>query len=185
MVTFTERFSTHQEYVDWAETRPETEHYEVVDGWPVMSPGPVPLHQRCLMRLAILLNGRCPSGFEVLPAPLDWVLWERPWLGVRQPDIVVCARPENMLARGLYDAPVLAVEVLSPSSIERDLITKRSEYARAGLQHYWVVDPHMPSITIFRNDGSEFQQVARVAGDDQVTVDEPFTVDVTPAALVE
>lgn len=34
---------------------------------------------------------------------------------------------------------VLVVEVVSPSTITADTIDKRAEYARYGIQHYWIV----------------------------------------------
>jgi Uma2 family endonuclease len=37
--------------------------------------------------------------------------------------------------------PTLAVEILSEGDEDRDLVTKRSEYARAGIKHYWILDP--------------------------------------------
>jgi Putative restriction endonuclease len=35
---------------------------------------------------------------------------------------------------------VLAVEILSPGSLRTDRIIKHSEYADAGIGHYWIID---------------------------------------------
>jgi Uma2 family endonuclease len=56
---------------------------------------------------------------------------------VRRPDILVARRGTDLLtARHV----VLVVEVLSPGSVRTDNIVKRSEYADAGIRHYWIVD---------------------------------------------
>ena len=36
--------------------------------------------------------------------------------------------------------PIIAIEVLSPSTARYDRITKRSRYQRSGVAEYWVVD---------------------------------------------
>ncbi len=41
----------------------------------------------------------------------------------------------------IHGSPDLVVEVLSPSSRPRDLLTKMQGYQQAGVPYYWVVDP--------------------------------------------
>lgn len=46
-------------------------------------------------------------------------------------------------------------EILSPSNPTHDRITKKREYARAGVPFYWIVDPHGRSLEAFAlRDGS-------------------------------
>jgi Uma2 family endonuclease len=101
---------------------------------------------------------------------------------VRQPDLVVA--PSDTPGRSLTAAPLLAVEVLSPSSAERDLVSKRSDYLWAGLDHYWVVDPEPPQIAVFRRNGDALDVVAHVRGDEEMALDEPFPVRLRPSALL-
>ena len=49
----------------------------------------------------------------------------------------------------LVGPPVLAVEVLSPSTRRYDLVRKRRLYERAGVREYWVVDPEDESVSVF------------------------------------
>ena len=65
-----------------------------------------------------------------------------------QPDVLV-ARDEDLTEKLLPVAPVLAVEVLSPSSVINDLNNKKAAYERMGVESYWVVDPQAPSIMVF------------------------------------
>src|SRR5699024_10768533 len=46
--------------------------YELLDGLLLVSPAPVPVHQRVITRLLVLLHAACPPGYEVFTAPLDW-----------------------------------------------------------------------------------------------------------------
>src|SRR4051812_16694518 len=64
--------------------------------------------------------------------------------GGRVPDLSVWAegRPPRR-ARSSYagvDGLILAVEVVSKGSEIADRVTKRAEYAKAGIPHYWIVE---------------------------------------------
>jgi Uma2 family endonuclease len=74
----------------------------------------------------------------VLPAPLDYVL--DPFTVV-QPDVSVVPTPAGRAPRRdeESEAPVLFVEVLSPSTARYDRVVKRPRYQRAGVE-YWIVD---------------------------------------------
>lgn len=178
-----EPFTSYDAYRAWRETRPDEEQYDVVGGVPVLSPGPRPRHQVVLYRLMQALDPAKPEGHLILPAPLDWLLWEAPRLQVRQPDLIV-VRHEDLLETHLARPPLLVVEVLSPSSIDRDLVLKRDDYACAGLQHYWVVDPDEPRVLVFQRREESLVLVAQGAGDAELPIAEPFTVTLTPSRLV-
>ena len=47
-------------------------------------------------------------------------------------------------------APGLVVEVIGEDDPERDLVTKRLEYAQAGIPEYWIVDPRTDTIDVLR-----------------------------------
>jgi Uma2 family endonuclease len=131
-----------------------------------------------------LLDAAVPDGCEVLFAPFDWVLWEGADLEVRQPDAIVTRSIEDDTIRGLHHPPLLAVEVLSPTSNERDLVTKRRSYARAGLEHYWVIDPETPQVGIFRREGDELVLVQHATGATRLTVTEPLHAGFAPTDLL-
>lgn len=71
---------------------------------------------------------------------------------VRQPDLAV-VDPEQQPGPRLTAPPLLAVEVLSPTSRERDLVAKRAEYAAARLDWYGLVDVDVPEVLVLRLHG--------------------------------
>lgn len=67
--------------------------YEIIDGLLLVSPSPIPLHQRIVFRVARILDDAClPASHEVLPAPVDWLIDEHT---VVVPDIVVVPLPSG------------------------------------------------------------------------------------------
>ena len=63
----------------------------------------------------------------------------------------------------------MVAEVLSESDPDRDLVTKRLEYARAGIPHYWIVDPDHKSIVTLEIVGDRYEVAGRFGADDVVT----------------
>lgn len=118
--------------------------YELVKGRVVqMMTGAAWGHARRIRQLARALEDRLsPADFEVVTNDIG----VKTFAGVRYPDILVDKagnHPESLVA----SAPVLIVEVLSPSSLAIDMVEKASEYtALPSLQAYVVMaqhDPHM------------------------------------------
>ena len=153
--------------------------YELLDGLLLVSPAPTRRHQRAVSQLSLLLTHACPADLEVLVAPLDW----RPdRLTSLQPDVLVLDNRD--LNTEVAGSMILAVEVLSPSTRRKDLFLKRSKYQDAGVQSYWIVDPHTPSVTALELVDGQYVTVGEATGEQQVTVEKPFPVAIVPAALV-
>jgi Uma2 family endonuclease len=116
--------------------------YELIDGeLRDMTPAPAPRHQAILMELTLVVTPwvRERGLGEVYFAPFDVVLGPRT---VVQPDLVFISRGRDIVDdRNCKGAPDLVVEILSPSSRPYDLEIKRERYERAGIAHYWIVDP--------------------------------------------
>jgi Uma2 family endonuclease len=153
--------------------------YELVDGALIVTPAPTARHQRAVVRLVRLLDGGCPPELEVFVAPFDVVLAPST---VLQPDLLV-ARRADLTELNLPAPPALAVEVLSPSTRRIDLGTKRLALEAAGVPSYWVVDPDVPSLTVFEMNDGALREIATVAGDEAWVADRPFPVEVVPSAL--
>lgn len=140
------------------ERMPEDGHrYELYDGEICVVPAPVPLHQRVAFRIAKSLDAYAVAhGGEVLISPLDIVFSD---YDVLQPDVVFFKASRRHLIephRAIRSAPDLAVEVLSPSTVEKDRATKMQMYARYGVKEYWLVDPLAHRIEVYWLNAGEY-----------------------------
>ena len=72
----------------------------------------------------------------------------------------------------------------SPSTKYVDIGLKRLAFADAGLEWYWLVDPDEPSISVLRNVDGTFEDFARAAGNDTLTLHEPFEFSYVPQEML-
>lgn len=116
-----------------------------------MSPAPSTHHQHCVSALnAIFYNHLINKPCRVFPAPFDVIfpLSAEPDTVV-QPDVTVVCDQSKITERGCIGVPDLVVEVVSRSSVKRDLHEKYNLYESAGVKEYWLVNPMDRSVVIF------------------------------------
>jgi Uma2 family endonuclease len=67
--------------------------------------------------------------------------------------------------------PDLVVEVVSPDDPDRDYVTKKKEYAEAGIPEYWIVDPdvHLVEVYTLPPNTTEYQLPATYRDRDVLT----------------
>jgi Uma2 family endonuclease len=175
------------------EGMPDDGHrYELIDGVLIVSPAPRLLHQRAVVELVVRLHARVAQSLEVIVAPFavrpDGQLPLFNQQTELQPDILVALR-SALSEKDLPSAPLLAVEVLSPSTRMVDLTLKKAAYERMGTASFWVVDPDVPDVRVFELDDAhgapaEYRLVAQVAGNDVLDVVRPFPLRLRPADLI-
>lgn len=124
---------------------PDKPRAEWVDGEVVVSPFGSAAHGYAAARLMFLLQRSLP-GLIVLGETGLWLPRNR----LRGPDVMVLERLPT--TTWVEDVPVLVVEVLSPSTRAEDTIRKAPEYAGAGIDQYWLVDPAHRTIDVHVND---------------------------------
>ncbi len=80
-----------------------------------------------------------------------------------EPDIAFVRKDRlNLVKRGRVDGPPdLAVEIVSPDSVERDYGKKRDKYERFGIREYWIVDEVEERVTMLRLDAAGGYQEIR------------------------
>ncbi len=154
--------------------------YELLDGLLLVTPAPIPVHQRAIGRLLVLLYAACPPGFETFVAPLDWRPDARTSL---QPDVLVVAK-DRIGPKNITEPLALAVEVLAPSTRRKDMVLKRSKYEDAGVASYWIVNPGVPSLVAYDLIAGSYVEAARASGSEAADVTLPFPVSVVPSTLV-
>ncbi len=126
-----------------------------------------------------LVDAACPEDLEALFAPFDVVISDDT---VMQPDLLV-ARRTDVTSRDLPRPPLLAVEILSPSTRRIDLTLKRARYEAAGTPSYWVVDPDELTLTAWELADGRYAESAQVTGEETFSTTSPFPVDIVPARL--
>ncbi len=146
-------------YEDYCELPDDGNRYEVIDGVLFMAPAPLTIHQRIVRSLFFLLWPFVRDGGlgEVFDAPCDVVLSRE---DVFQLDILFVSadRIHIITERACEGPPDLVVEVLSPSTRQRDLELKRFRYAFFGVLEYWLVDPERRSILVLDLVDGEYME---------------------------
>jgi Uma2 family endonuclease len=86
------------------------------------------------------------------------------WDTCRIPDLVVMPSDQwrslqtcEAIIETNQPAPILVIEVVSESTKSTDYRAKRAEYSVLGILEYWVVDPLVNKITIFRLDDGWYE----------------------------
>ena len=72
------------------------------------------------------------------------------------PDFMIVCNPDKIKDDGIYGAPDLVVEVLSPGTMRNDRTRKKEIYAECGVREYWLVSPGEKSVEIYHTDENEF-----------------------------
>jgi len=152
---------THEDFLLFPD---DGKRHELLDGDHYVSPSPRTNHQKISWNLAGFFDGflaSYPLG-EMFCAPFDVVLSD---LDVVEPDLVYvsAARAAIIGDDNIHGAPDLVVEILSPSSRKTDEIIKRKTYERHGILEYWIVDPELSMVKVYRLVSGKYIRVAELS----------------------
>jgi Uma2 family endonuclease len=156
------RLTRKLDYEDYARLPDDGKRYEILDGELYVTASPSPFHQRLSKRLQRRLEDyfEVRGLGEVFNAPTDLILAQH---DIVVPDLVIVAEPGQLSSRAIEGAPLLVVEILSPSTRRRDRGIKMRRYAALGVPHYWIVDPDAQTIECWRLEGSEYRLVTQAS----------------------
>lgn len=133
--------------------------WELIDGIPVaMTPAPILRHQRLVMLVMMELETSLTDCEHCHVYPeAEWRLRDDT---VYRPDgVVICYPPGRYLDR----APVLILEVLSPTTEKLDREFKPERYAQEGVRHYLIADPEQKNAEIFQLTGEHYEKRAETS----------------------
>lgn len=127
---------------------PEDARAEVLAGEIVTTPVPLPRHSKVQRAAGRFLGGPFddddgrggPGGWWIF-VEVDVALGPH---DIVRPDLSGWRRerlPRPGKVRPIEVVPDWVCEVVSPSTAAHDRVTKRHLYARAGVPHYWLIDP--------------------------------------------
>lgn len=134
--------------------------YETVYGELLVSPAPRLWHQEIVGRLYVSLREYCAGidGLHAFASPAD-ISWGDDILV--QPDVfVIPSEQARTLEWRKVTTLLLAVEVLSHSSLRADRFTKRRLYQEKDVSLYWVIDADAHAVETW-TPSSMFPQVER------------------------
>ncbi len=120
---------------------------EFTDGTLEVLPMPPHRHQAILALLYELFVATVrPRGGKVLFAPLRLRIRSGKF---REPDLLLLLDVHDLRRQDAYWLGAdLVVEVVSRDDPDRDIVTKRADYAEAGIPEYWIVNPLDETISV-------------------------------------
>jgi Uma2 family endonuclease len=171
----------------WLDRQPGSDrnHYELLNGRIVMIPPAGWPHSRIATTIVTRLS------LHVEQSKLGIVLessagYDLPSGDTLEPDASFIttqrlkAGPKPETGKFLRIVPNLVVEILSPSTAQRDRTEKKEVYARNGVDEYWIVDAARKEVTVFSRTGRRFGPAkncskGRIASKLLSTLDLPVT----------
>jgi Uma2 family endonuclease len=158
---------------------PEGFRAEIINGSIVVSPAPLAKHNLVFAMLSRQLNRICPDEWAVtntqaiaLPDSGSYIV----------PDLVVCAE-QALDVNDIElppDAVMLAAEITSASTANRDRSAKRDMLAKAGVPLYLLIDRYDGNghVTLFaKPSGDGYQELQRVLFGSKILLPEPFDAE--------
>ena len=162
-------------YDDYCKIPEDGNRYEVIEGLLYMSPAPALKHQRIIRRLSVRLIAQVEEANtgEVLFAPCDVVLSDH---DIVQPDILFVRheRSSILTEKNVQGAPDLIIEVLSEGCRRRDEVVKRTLYERHGVPEYWIVDPELETVKVYRLRDGAYGKPLLLSRDDGDVLESPM-----------
>jgi len=128
---------------------------EVHDGKLVfMAPSPSVSHNQGFVNLISTLNIHFSDKKSRVFGELDVFLTEKNRF---RPDIIVVCDPSIIKPNGIYGAPDLVCEILSPSTAKYDRGYKKKIYAAHGVKEYWLVDTTNLTVEVYIQQDSNLE----------------------------
>ena len=154
--------------------------HELIDGEHYVTPSPNRKHQAIVWNLITMIGPYLeshPVG-RAFGAPFDVVFSQ---FDVVEPDLLFISntRLEVLTTKNVQGAPNLVVEIGSPSTRRRDEIIKRKLYERFGVEEYWVIDPEIDTIAVYRHVSEHYQRVLDLAVERNDTLTTPLLPHLT------
>jgi Uma2 family endonuclease len=146
--------------------------HEIIGGEHYVTAAPNWKHQITASNLQIDIGGfvRRKRLGRVFPAPFAVKLSNE---DVVEPDLLFVSRERSFVEQdqGIFGAPDLVIEILSPSTQKRDETVKHQLYERFGVREYWIVDPLQETVKVYRpaeNGGYQLAAELSAASKDQL-----------------
>ena len=175
---------TYADYLTWS----EEERWEIINGIPYLQAAPTWQYQAVLLELARqFANYLQDKSCRVFTAPFDLRIPEanekdEETTNVVQPDIIIICDNSGLKKTGYYGVPELIIEVVSPSTGQKDKIEKFNLYEKAGVKEYWIVEPDEKVVMVFTLEEGRYGRPQMYSEEDKVKVSifDDLVIDLKP-----
>lgn len=170
---------TYEDFVNFPD---DGKRHEIIDGEHYVTPSPNTKHQTIVFNLAAAFAGylRTHAVGAAFVAPFDVVFSD---VDIVEPDLLYISRSRASILTDQHvrGAPDLVVEILSTGTRKIDEVTKRKVYERFGVFEYWIVDPELETIKIYRRIEDAFARVAELSAEASDVLATPLLPDFSAA----
>ena len=134
--------------------------HELIDGEHYVTPSPNRKHQKVSLNISLMMGNwleQNPIG-QIYYAPFEVIF---SMFDVVEPDLLYMSneRAAQVLTdANVQGAPELVIEIGSPSTRQRDETIKRRLYEQSGVSEYWVVDPEIDVVRVYRRGPKGFER---------------------------
>ena len=141
--------------------------HEIIDGEHYATPSPNRKHQKVSGNLFLVIGKwleEHPVG-QLYYAPFDVVFSK---FDVVEPDLLYMSNErasEVLTQANVQGAPEIVIEIGSPGTRKRDETIKRRLYERAGVSEYWVVDPELDVVRVYRRGTEGFDRAVELTAE--------------------
>ncbi len=87
-----------------------------------------------------------------------------------QPDVLIVCDRSKINRRRVFGAPDFVLEVLSPSTKNKDIFIKGVKYMEAGVKEYWLVDPMKKTVITYDFRIHDDAEIKMYTFDDKVPI---------------
>ncbi len=116
---------------------------------------------------------RCPRGLDTVRIPDVVVMQRNDWQALQEREAVIDFD---------LSAPLLIIEVISPSTKTVDYRAKRTEYAARDIPEYWIIDPLESKVSVLINSDGWYD-VTEFYGDELIISPTFPEIQLTPQAI--
>jgi Uma2 family endonuclease len=163
-------------YDDYLQLPDDGKRHELIDGEHFVTPTPNRKHQTIAGNLHGMIWGYLQQRRvgRVFMAPFDVIFSN---FDVVEPDLLYLTNErmgEIETSPWVKGAPNLVVEIGSPTTRKRDETAKRRLYERFGVSEYWVVDPELDSVKVYRRTGQRFERARELSLEEHGVLTSPL-----------
>lgn len=160
---------------------PEGQRAELIDGVIYDMAPPNTIHQRIVSELHYKIvdfikknNGSC----HVFPAPFA-VFLNKDNRNYMEPDLSIICDKDKIDDKGCNGAPDWIIEVVSPSTKNKDYSIKLFKYRTAGVREYWIVNPLTETVQVYDLENNEQSDQYMFHDDIRVCIYDDFVLNIS------